>query len=975
LESKERFRKRVLFGEGSYTANYSYDAAGHLTSASDGNSTYAMTYNSNGLVTQIDNNGTPTGPRVVINVGYDNLSRMTSQSATVSSTADFLNNYTYDAASRLTKITQTQQTGGHSVADKRIDLTYTAANLLSTVDRYADLTGTNLVATSTWGYDAKGQATSLSEVKGGTTLESYTWTYDHIGRLTADTIGAANDTYTYDANSQVTAATHSGGSNQSFSYDANGNRTNTGYSTTTDNEMTSDGTYNYHYDNQGNIDKKTTISTGTYITYTWDYRNRLTDAKTYNSSNVLTLAVKYAYDVFDRLIEKQVDPTGGGTYTSKQRYAYDANNNIVLVYNGSGSLTDRMLNGESLNQHLADENGSGTVSWYLTDREGTVNDVIRYASGTTTVVDHLTYGVFGNISSQTNSGNQPLFAYTSQLWDPSTVLYYDHARWYDARTGRFLSRDPLSFHAGDTDLYRYVHNGPTNFTDPTGLQEEKPKTLQDFLPKDYPYSGGAPTAEMWQDPEFQAAYTQWIASLVPAGPSDGPQPAAQEGHWYYLTHPSAMDTDLQLWYWGAAGVVVGAGAGAAVIVAAPVAIGAGTTALTSAGMSSAAAATTSTVVVNTALIGQGAVGIHDITYSTVYAAETGDWNTVLFNGGAITGGILAGAARPSPTGATSPKVGKPAATPAPASPSQGGGCFPANTLIASEFGKRPIANVEIGDRVWSFNMLSENWELALVTKRSCIEYQGRIVQLQVAGEILESTEDHPFWVVSGRNLEDRPKPKHAAPREVPSQMPGRWVDATCIQECDVLQLMSGFRAVVVATQFRMTNETVYNLNVQEHHCYAIGEQSVLVHNNVPCGQPNPTPAPGVVVTERPLYAGGNSPNGPKGPVGARPAPKLKDFEGLQDPSHTVGAEAPPNPQGMSTFDSIANLKKGLNPTDPSKAQQVWQLPKGTPLPQGLAVIADNVPQGHNTLFPSLATTFNAFLTQIQSLPWDYLGKM
>ena len=58
--------------------------------------------------------------------------------------------------------------------------------------------------------------------------------------------------------------------------------------------------------------------------------------------------------------------------------------NLVLVYNGSGTLTDRLLNGLSLNQILADENGSGTVSWYLTDRAGSVNDVIRYNSGTRT---------------------------------------------------------------------------------------------------------------------------------------------------------------------------------------------------------------------------------------------------------------------------------------------------------------------------------------------------------------------------------------------------------------------------------------------------------------------------------------------------------------------------------------------------------------------------------------------------------------
>ena len=37
------------------------------------------------------------------------------------------------------------------------------------------------------------------------------------------------------------------------SHDSNGNRTNTGYSTGTNNQLSSDGTYNYLYDANGNM--------------------------------------------------------------------------------------------------------------------------------------------------------------------------------------------------------------------------------------------------------------------------------------------------------------------------------------------------------------------------------------------------------------------------------------------------------------------------------------------------------------------------------------------------------------------------------------------------------------------------------------------------------------------------------------------------------------------------------------------------
>jgi len=34
--------------------------------------------------------------------------------------------------------------------------------------------------------------------------------------------------------------------------------------------------------------------------------------------------------------------------------------------------------------------------------------------------------------------------------------------------GRWLQRDPIEYNAGDTNLYRFVFNSPTNYTDPTG---------------------------------------------------------------------------------------------------------------------------------------------------------------------------------------------------------------------------------------------------------------------------------------------------------------------------------------------------------------------------------------------------------------------------------------------------------------------------------------------------------------------------
>lgn len=42
---------------------------------------------------------------------------------------------------------------------------------------------------------------------------------------------------------------------------------------------------------------------------------------------------------------------------------------------------------------------------------------------------------------------------------------------YDPTIGRFVSEDPIAFEGGDVNLYRYVQNGPTDATDPSGLQD------------------------------------------------------------------------------------------------------------------------------------------------------------------------------------------------------------------------------------------------------------------------------------------------------------------------------------------------------------------------------------------------------------------------------------------------------------------------------------------------------------------------
>ena len=47
-------------------------------------------------------------------------------------------------------------------------------------------------------------------------------------------------------------------------------------------------------------------------------------------------------------------------------------------------------------------------------------------------------------------------------------LYYNRARYYSPVLQRFMSQDPIGFGGGDTNLYAYATNSPTNLGDPTG---------------------------------------------------------------------------------------------------------------------------------------------------------------------------------------------------------------------------------------------------------------------------------------------------------------------------------------------------------------------------------------------------------------------------------------------------------------------------------------------------------------------------
>ena len=81
------------------------------------------------------------------------------------------------------------------------------------------------------------------------------------------------------------------------------------------------------------------------------------------------------------------------------------------------------------------------------------------------------FDCFGKLTASTGTLTNP-FRYTAREFDLETGFFFYRARYYDQTSGRFVSEDPIGFHAG-VNFYDYVLNRPTVFLDRTGLRQNR----------------------------------------------------------------------------------------------------------------------------------------------------------------------------------------------------------------------------------------------------------------------------------------------------------------------------------------------------------------------------------------------------------------------------------------------------------------------------------------------------------------------
>jgi len=180
-------------------------------------------------------------------------------------------------------------------------------------------------------------------------------------------------------------------------------------------------------------------------------------------------------------VDVKYDPMGNRVFkkvnTTTRKYIVDITGKLPTILcevdTSDSSLTKSYIYSDSA-QILAQRDGGQTADeyFYITDRLGSVRQLISYDSGTeaTTVQRNYTYSPFGQ-TLETAGSFANNFMSTGQWYDSLPGLYYLRARMYDPYLMRFTTRDPV-FSEQEFPLtqhkYLYCINDPVNRVDPSG---------------------------------------------------------------------------------------------------------------------------------------------------------------------------------------------------------------------------------------------------------------------------------------------------------------------------------------------------------------------------------------------------------------------------------------------------------------------------------------------------------------------------
>lgn len=396
-----------------------YDPAGNLVhrSYSGGGPVLNYTYDANNRLTSADGvtlaydaNGKITTTNGIL-LSRDPGGRILSMTLATGKTLT----YAYDANDNLVSVSDWTGAGNEATT-----FTYDANDRLVAIVRPPS----NGIQT-TFTFDDDGRLAAISDQKSDTVIHSVSLTRDADGRITQAsrlppviTPGAVPEDmhWSFDAAGQVDTT--------GFGYDARG-------------RLTHDGTR----------------------TYMWDATLRL------QSVTAGGVTVTYTYDALGQRLSRS---EAGKT----RRYVWNAAlglNSVSIERDAAGDDLRYFIHTPAGALLYTIDAVSDARHFYHYDERG---NTVRVSDDAGKVVGSYAYSPYGRVLA---SDGLPDNAFTWQgkygVMDEGNGLYYLRARYYDSRSGRFISRDPVkAANPLGINPYQYAFGNPMRFSDASGLE-------------------------------------------------------------------------------------------------------------------------------------------------------------------------------------------------------------------------------------------------------------------------------------------------------------------------------------------------------------------------------------------------------------------------------------------------------------------------------------------------------------------------
>ena len=463
--------------------SYTYDSMGRITKSVSNGLTTNTIYDSLGRkYTEGEYDG--DGYSVFRGFFYEGVSQYVSKEITGQYNLLLYSSktYEYDGEMRVVKVKESgNETASYTYDANGNKKTETLANGVVSTYTYNNnnkVTGiTNKKGNSTissYEYSYYLDGSDACKVRSeGSIIETTSYEYDGLKRLTEESVAIGNSTdtyaYEYDDYGNRLKMTVTGSENYVIEYsysDAQGKYTALlqKETKTVENEEDNDllnpyGNFKieqtvYSYDKNGNQIKK--VVDGKTETNTYDGLNQLigfTDG---------TTTASYAYNVDGLRYEKTVD---GQTIN----HVWDGSKQIVAdVIDNQFYEADCYIRGTNLVAKYNYKNGDKTEYTYYT--QNAHGDVVNLTNANGEVTKTYKYDAFG-VEKDIDDNDTNAFRYCGEYYDAESGTIYLRARYYDPSIGRFISRDSFAGKNEDPlslNLYTYCHNNPLIYVDESG---------------------------------------------------------------------------------------------------------------------------------------------------------------------------------------------------------------------------------------------------------------------------------------------------------------------------------------------------------------------------------------------------------------------------------------------------------------------------------------------------------------------------